>query len=523
MRIALGVSVLALLTSATEAQTPEERLRNDWAFLKRYQEENAKLPPSSERVVFMGNSITEGWAPHFPALFPGKAYIGRGIGGQTTPQMLVRFRQDVVELRPRAVVILAGTNDIAGNTGPSSVQMIEDNLASMAEIARANGIRVVLCSVLPVYDYPWRPGLAPAQKILDLNAWMREYASKNDAVYVDFHSAMQDERHGMKAQLTYDGVHVNESGYRLMAQLVERGIASALGQPSDSVRSILQTVDIQSGRIDTVLSERRHFEAPNWSRDGSYFIVNSRGRLYRLPATGARQLSEIPTGFATRNNNDHGISPDGRMLVISHHADEYIADPRQDWLASTLYVLPIEGSAKPTKVTTKAPSFWHGWSPDGKTLAYVGRRDGEFDIYTIPTTGGEERRLTSCPGLDDGPDYSPDGRFIYYNSYCGGSMQIWRMRPDGSGAEQLTRDAFSNWFPHPSPDGRWVVYLAYLEDQRESHPFGKQVKLRLMDLRDRSVRDLTPAFFGGQGTINVPSWSPDSRRLAFVSYAIERP
>jgi TolB protein len=307
-----------------------------------------------------------------------------------------------------------------------------------------------------------------------------------------------------------------------LAALAAGSSVSAAQRP-DTIRSILQTVEIQTGRIDTVFSDARHFEAPNWSRDGSYFVLNSRGRLYRLPKDGPRQLAEIPTGFATRSNNDHGISPDGRMLVISHHADEYITDPRQDWLASTLYVLPIDGSAAPTKVTTKAPSFWHGWSPDGKTLAYVGRRDGEFDIFTIPITGGDERRLTTCRGLDDGPDYSPDGRFIYYNSYCSGKMEIWRMRSDGSGAEQLTRDAFSNWFPHPSPDGRWVVYLAYLEDQRESHPFGKSVKLRLMDTRDHSVRDLTTVFFGGQGTINVPSWSPDSRRVAFVSYSIQRP
>lgn len=291
-----------------------------------------------------------------------------------------------------------------------------------------------------------------------------------------------------------------------------------LGQSQDNVRSELRTVEISSGRIETIYAEDRHFEAPNWSRDGRYFIVNSNGRLYRLTARGDKQLREIPTGFAIRANNDHGISPDGKSLVVSHHAAEHITDPEQDWLASSIYVLPIGGSAAPVKVTTNAPSFWHGWSPDGKTLAFVGRRDGEFDIYTIPVAGGTERRVTTCRGLDDGPDYSPDGHFIYYNSFCSGKMQIWRMRPDGSGAEQLTHDAYANWFPHPSPDGRWVVFLAYLEDQGQDHPFGKQVKLRLMDLRDQSVRDLTAPFFGGQGTINVPSWSPDSRRVAFVAY-----
>jgi TolB protein len=291
-----------------------------------------------------------------------------------------------------------------------------------------------------------------------------------------------------------------------------------LGQDEGSVRSTLVTVEISSGRIDTVYSERRHFEAPNWSPDGRYFIVNSDGLLYRLPVDGSGGLEGIPTGFATRLNNDHGISPDGDSLVISHAAEEHITDPGQAWLASSIYILPVEGSQTPRKVTDQAPSFWHGWSPDGATLVYTALRDGAWDVYAIPVAGGEERRLTTCPGLDDGPAYSPDGAFIYYNSFCSGTMEIWRMRPDGSKAEQLTDDAYSNWFPHPSPDGRWVVYIAYLEDQREAHPFGRQVKLRLMDVRDGSARDLTAPFFGGQGSLNVPSWSPDSRRVAFVVY-----
>ena len=210
----------------------EDRLRNDWAFLQRFAKMNAELPPPApdeQRVVFMGNSITEMWANHFATHFPGKPFINRGIGGQTTPQMLVRFKQDVVALKPKVVVILAGTNDIAGNTGPSTLEMIQNNLASMAEIAKANGIRVVLASVLPVYTYSWRPEIQnPADTIIALNAWMRDYARAHGEVYLDFHSAMKDERNGMRKEITTDGVHVNEAGYKLMAPLTLAAIEQAL-------------------------------------------------------------------------------------------------------------------------------------------------------------------------------------------------------------------------------------------------------------------------------------------------------
>lgn len=225
------VAAVALLLTVSGADAPLTAQNADWPNLERYRKANAELVPAAareQRVVFMGNSIMDSWAPRFPAMFPGKPYIGRGISGQTTPQMLVRFRQDVIALTPRVVVILAGTNDIAGNTGPSTIEMIEDNLASMAELATANGIRVVMCSVLPVFDYPWKPGLEPAPKIIALNRWMRTYAAEHGAVYVDFHGALADERQGMKKELATDGVHPNDAGYLVMAPLVEQGIAAAL-------------------------------------------------------------------------------------------------------------------------------------------------------------------------------------------------------------------------------------------------------------------------------------------------------
>jgi len=226
--LALGLIVLA--SNESTAQT-DQQLRSDWANFAKYRDANASLTPPQKgesRVVFMGNSITEGWQQYFPTMFAGKPYINRGISGQTTPQMLVRFRPDVIALKPKVVVILAGTNDIAGNTGPSTLEMIEDNIASMAEIARANGIKVVLSSVLPVFDYPWKPGLQPAPKIIALNKWMKDYARSHGAVYLDYHSAMADSRGGMREGLASDGVHPNEAGYRLMAPLVEQAIAQAL-------------------------------------------------------------------------------------------------------------------------------------------------------------------------------------------------------------------------------------------------------------------------------------------------------
>ncbi len=205
----------------------------DWPDLGHFRKENAALglPSKGEnRVVFLGNSITQGWIEKRPGFFANRPYINRGISGQTTPQMLLRFRQDVIALQPGIVVILAGTNDIAGNTGPSTLEMIEDNLASMAELAKANGIRVVLSSVLPVYDYPWKPGLKPANKIIDLNTWIKQYCDNKGFIYLDYFSSFADENNGMKSTLTTDGVHANVAGYKVMEPLVEAAIQKALIQ-----------------------------------------------------------------------------------------------------------------------------------------------------------------------------------------------------------------------------------------------------------------------------------------------------
>jgi Tol biopolymer transport system component len=272
--------------------------------------------------------------------------------------------------------------------------------------------------------------------------------------------------------------------------------------------STLETISIESTdrRVTYVAPER--FEAPNWSRDGSYLLFNRNGHIEKIAPTGGTP-EQLNTGFADRCNNDHGISPDGKWLAIS--------DNSQEENKSLVYVLPISGGT-PKRVTRNAPSYWHGWSPDGTTLAIVGERNGDFDIYAIPVGGGDEKRLTTAKGLDDGPDYSLDASFIYFNSERTGQMQIWRMRPDGNAQEQITSDEYNNWFPHPSPDGKWIVFLSYGKEV-SGHPENKDVTLRLMSLADRKITVLAK-LFGGQGTINVPSWSPDSKRLAFVSYQL---
>jgi len=276
--------------------------------------------------------------------------------------------------------------------------------------------------------------------------------------------------------------------------------------------STLETVEIESTDRRVAYLAPGRFEAPNWTRDGKAFLFNRDGHIERL-AIGSDKPMTIDTGFATRCNNDHGISPDSTQLAIS--------DNSQGDRESLVYIVPIAGGT-PRPITQKSPSYWHGWSTDGKTLAFVGQRNRDFDIYAIPAAGGEETRLTTAKGLDDGPEYSPDGKYIYFNSERTGHMQIWRMKPDGSEQEQVFSDDLNNWFPHISPDGQWMVFLTYGADVT-GHPENKDVMLRLMSLdpktTDKKITVLAK-LFGGQGTINVPSWSPDSTKLAFVSYML---
>lgn len=266
--------------------------------------------------------------------------------------------------------------------------------------------------------------------------------------------------------------------------------------------STLEIYDLESGRRTAVYREKAHFEAPNWLND--QLVINRHGRLYKIPVSGGA-LQLLNTGFADQCNNDHGFSADGQWLAISHHAEG----------ASRIYVLPATGGT-PRLVTEKGPSYWHGWSPDGRTLVYCAQRSDEYDVYAISVKGGPEKRLTTAPGLDDGPEYAPDGKTIYFNSVRTGVMKIWRMQPDGSRQEQVTfNEEYADWFAHPSPDGKWLVMISY-DKNVAGHPPNKNVVLRLMpvDGEPKVIAQL----FGGQGTMNVPNWSPDSKKFAFVSY-----
>ena len=276
----------------------------------------------------------------------------------------------------------------------------------------------------------------------------------------------------------------------------------------DYLGSHLEVMDVQTGHRKVLYAVPNSIQAPNWTADGKALIYNGEGLLYRFDLA-SNQPEVINSGFANRNNNDHVLSFDGKMLAISHHSAD---DDGQ----SIIYTIPVTGGT-PQRITDKGPSYLHGWSPDARHLVFTGGRNGKYDIYKIPVKGGKEIRLTDSPGLNDGPEYAPGGEYIYFNSNRTGTMQLWRMKPDGSEQVQLTFDEYNDWFPHPSPDGKWIVFISFPRTvDSADHPFYKQVYLRLMPAGGGEPRVIA-YLYGGQGTINVPSWSPDGKQIAFVS------
>jgi TolB protein len=306
------------------------------------------------------------------------------------------------------------------------------------------------------------------------------------------------------------GVCAHEANAMATAVISQVGFENpgVIAEKDRVIASRLEVISVPAGERRVVYETREHIEAPNWSRDGKSLIYNSAGNLYTIAVRGGT-AKLIDTGSAHKLNNDHGLSRDGKWVALSHQpADK-----------SLVYVMPAKGG-EPRLVTALGPSYWHGWSPDGKTLAYCANRNNEFDIYTIPASAensSAETRLTTAPGLDDGPDFSPDGKTIFFNSERTGLMSIFRMNADGSDQSLAVKGGeFADWFPHPSPDGKWLVFLSF-DKSIKGHPPNKDVALRLMPLPGGEPKVLT-RLFGGQGTINVPSWSPDSRQVAFVSY-----
>jgi TolB protein len=276
----------------------------------------------------------------------------------------------------------------------------------------------------------------------------------------------------------------------------------------DYIGSNIETMEVFTGRRKIIYTSPKSLQAPNWTRDGKNLIYNANGLMYRFNLQN-HKTELINTGLVRNNNNDHVLSFNGKMLGLSGASldGEY---------NSVVYTVPITGG-QPKQITPTGPSYLHGWSPDGKWLTFTGERNNEFDIYKIPSNGGKEIRLTTSPGLDDGSEYSPDGKYIYFNSVRSGLMQLWKMKPDGSDQEQLTNDEYNNWFAHVSPDGKWIVCLSFEKDIKpDDHPFYKHVYLRMLPAGGGSPKVIA-YLYGGQGSINTPSWSPDSRKIAFVS------
>ncbi len=285
---------------------------------------------------------------------------------------------------------------------------------------------------------------------------------------------------------------------------------SAPGKDAAAVRSVLETITVASGDRRRVYHSEKRIAAPNWSRDGAMLLFNEGGKICRfsLVKGSVAEPEPLDTDFANKCTDSHGLSPDGTLLAITD---------RSKTQQSRIYVLPVAGGM-PKEITARAPSEFHGWSPDGKTLVFSAGREGRAGIFSIPAAGGQETRLTTvvADGFEEGPEYSPDGQWIYFYSDRSGHSQIWKMHPDGSGSEQVTSDANNNRFPHPSPDGKWIAFLAYAPGVRGA-PADREVSLQLFSVATGETKTLAK-IFGGDGTINSPSWSPDSLKLAYVRY-----
>jgi TolB protein len=281
-----------------------------------------------------------------------------------------------------------------------------------------------------------------------------------------------------------------------------------LVQYKDYLGSCLEVMDVESGYRQVVASSDGDFEAPNWATDGKTLMCNSLGLLYNFDIV-TKEILPLNTDFAIKNNNDHVLSFDGKLLGISHHAKETNGQ-------SLIYTLPAEGGI-PKKITENSPSYLHGWSPDNKFLIYTAQRNGDYDIYKIPSEGGKEVQLTSTKGLDDGSEYSPDGKYIYFCSTRTGTMQVWRMDTDGKNQVQLTFGELNDWFPHVSPDNKWIVFISYPKEvPADKHPYYERVYIRMIPVAGGEPKVIA-YLYGGQGSFNVPSWSPDCKKIAFVS------
>lgn len=287
-----------------------------------------------------------------------------------------------------------------------------------------------------------------------------------------------------------------------------KGIADQTTQMT--LGSNLELMEVATGNREVIYQVPNSIQAPNWTKDGKSLIYNdSKGLLYNFDLA-SRQPQLLNTGEVKSNNNDHVLSFDGKMIGLSSWV--------KDLGGSIVYTMPVTGGV-PKQITPKGPSYTHGWSPDGKSLVFCGDRNGEFDVYKVPATGGKEIRLTTTKGLDDGPEYTPDGKYIYFNSVRSGLMQIWRMKPDGSEQEQVTKDDYDNWFAHISPDGKSMVFLSFLTSEVEPsiHPPYKHVYIRMLPISGQGTPKVLAYVYGGQGSINTPSWSPDSKHIAFIS------